>query len=341
MHSLFAPGARGAAVIRARLRRAFARRLRRHSPAALALLLSACGLARCTPEPLEGAALEAVYATPLAPPEGGLSVFHLGHSLVGRDMPAMLEQLAGAGHRHASQLGWGTPLRAHWEPDVEIKGFGPENDHPRHRAAGAALDSGAHDAVVLTEMVEIRDAIEYHDSWDYLHRWAARARAGNPDVRVYLYETWPHRTGDDAAWLARLDRDLERYWKRAILHRALAADAEHRPVYLIPAGQVMARLAREIAARGGVGGLETIGDLFVDDIHVNDLGAYLVALTHYAVLYHRSPEGLPHRLRRADGSAATAPAPETARLMQRVVQDVVTSHRATGLAAAQPEGTDP
>ena len=63
------------------------------------------------PRVISDAALAAHYATPLIPPEGVMSVYHLGHSLVGRDMPAMLAQMAG--HDYASQLGWGasiTPL---------------------------------------------------------------------------------------------------------------------------------------------------------------------------------------------------------------------------------------
>ena len=46
---------------------------------------------------------------PLPPPADPLATYHLGHSLVGRDMPAMLAQMAG--HDHASQLGWGASLR--------------------------------------------------------------------------------------------------------------------------------------------------------------------------------------------------------------------------------------
>lgn len=309
--------------------------MRRISPSALLILLSACGLVRCAPEPLDDAALDAVYSDALAPPEAPLSVYHIGHSLVGRDMPAMLAQLAGPGHAHASQLGWGTTLHAHWEPAVTIKGFEQENDHPHFRAAKPALESGDYDALVLTEMVEIRDAIEYYDSWDYLQRWAAHARAGAPDIRIYLYETWPHRDGTED-WLTRLDRDLERYWKREILHRALAADPDHAPIHLIPAGQVLAQFVRAVDARGGVGGLDDVAGLFDDDIHLNDLGMYLVALTHYAVLYHRDPVGMPHRLRRADGSPADSPAPETARLMQETVRDVVARHPETGLLSAQP-----
>jgi len=69
-----------------------------------------------------------------------------------------------------------------------------------------------------------------------------------------------------------------------------------------------------------------------DTIHLSDLGAYLVALTHYAVLYHRSPVGLPAVLTRADGTPADAPDTELAALMQRVVWDVVRQHPQTGVA---------
>ncbi|WP_280322670.1 hypothetical protein [Sulfitobacter faviae] len=58
-----------------------------------------------------------------------------------------------------------------------------------------------------------------------------------------------------------------------------------------------------------------------------------MALTHYATLYHRDPAGLPHELLRADGTPAQAPSAEAARLMQRVVWDVVRAHPDSGVAA--------
>jgi len=122
----------------------------------------------------------------------------------------------------------------------------------------------------------------------------------------------------------------------------LAADitrnAPTRPVYLIPAGQVMARFVREIEAQSGSGTVTSRDDLFqrrddgsTDPIHLGDMGAYLVALTHYAVLYQKSPMGLPHQLHRADGTPAQAPDAATAKLMQRIVWEVVTSLPETGV----------
>jgi hypothetical protein len=307
---------------------------------ALALFVGATtyGVANYYGRYLGRARAQDLYAAPLPKPVGALNVYHLGHSLVGRDMPAMVGQLAGDSHSYNSQLGWGTSLKAHWEPEEPIFGFDTENDHPNFRPAKEALNSGEYDTLVLTEMVEIRDAIRYHNSPEYLARWAALAWEVNPKIRIYLYETW-HNTDDDAGWLQRIDKDLRDYWQTRVKYPALASgDA---PIHLIPAGQVMAAFMRAVDAAGpnGIGGIARVEDLFgrnedgtTDTIHFNDLGAYLVALTHYAVLYHKSPVGLPHELLRADGTPADAPTQEAAKVMQQIVWDVVGLHPETGVA---------
>ncbi len=287
---------------------------------------------------MAAAAFNALYTTPLTPPDAVLSVYHLGHSLVGRDMPVMLNQLAAAAgftaHSHASQLGWGASLDQHRKGDVP--GMEQENAHPNHRPADTALASGAYDAVVLTEMVEIRDAIRYHDSANALAHWARTARAGNPNARLYLYETW-HRLDDAEGWLNRIDADFTRAWQDQLLRVAMVAP-DVGTIHLIPGGQTLAAVTRAIEA-GEVPGLTRREDLFsrdaagaVDPIHLNDLGAYIIALTHFATLYHRSPLGLPGALLRADGTPAT-PIPDAAIApLQTLVWQVVTRYSLTGVA---------
>ncbi len=322
-----------------RIATSLAARLRRSRVLGSGLLLmtlAACGLVRCTPSPLGLAETEALYSDPLDPPAGPMPVYYLGHSLIGRDIPAMVAQLAG--HDYAVQLGWGTPLKSHWEPDEPINGFEQENAHPHYRDAREALESGEYGAFVLTEMVEIEAAIDYFDAPYYLHQWARLARDSSADTRIYLYETW-HRLDDPQGWMTRLDADTERYWEKAMLRTAMNYRDGVQPIHVIPGGQVLARVVQDIEAQGGVGPVTSREDLFartedggLDTIHLNDLGSYLIALTHYAVLYHRSPEGLAFDLRRADGAPAVSPGPELAALMQRIVWDVVTTYPKTGVA---------
>jgi len=283
------------------------------------------------PAPIQRAEAAALYEAPLPAPEGPLRVYHLGHSLVGRNIPAMLRQMAPDGHSYNWQLGWGAGLRQHWEhPDPPLNGFEEENGHAGFRPADEALDAGEYDVVVLTESVELRDAIKYKNSPEYLARWAARVRSANPEARVYFYETW-HQTDHEEGFRTRLERDYESLWKGVVLNGALARDPARHPIYVIPGGQVMAELGRRLDAMGGLPDLGGPEGLFLDNIHIDDRGSYLIALTHYAVIYQRSPLGLPHELTRDDGSPADAPSVELAQLMQQVVWDVVRSLPETGL----------
>lgn len=270
----------------------------------------------------------AMAATPnpvLSPPATIGAIYHLGHSLVGRDMPAMLAQLGG--HAYASQLGWGTTLKQHWEDGPAVPGYELHAAGREKVPAKDALSSGAFDVLVLTEMVEIRDAIRWYDSPRWLAEWVQLARDANPDIRVYLYETW-HRLDDPDGWLERIEGDLPDQW----LGRVLAPAEARRgtgPIYLIPGGQAMAAVARAAEA-GRLPGVSSREDLFdrdekgeLDPIHMSDLGAYVVALTHFSVIYQRSPVGLPHRLKRGDGTDAASFDAEAAAEVQAIVRDVV------------------
>ena len=299
------------------------RRVIRKLPAAALVFLSACGLARCAPDPVDEATINRLYSEPIAPIDDPLNVYFIGHSLVGRLMPALLAQLAPEGHSYETQSGWGAELQAHWEPDVALNGADVENDHPRFREAHEAVASGVYDVLILTEKVDLESSIQYHDSWHYLAQWSAKAWAANPDTRVYLYETW-HDTTVEEGWLARIDGDLTRLWEGELIDRALAETEAERPIYVIPAGQVLAAVVRA--------GLFTKEDLLPDGIHMSEATNYLVALTHYAVIYGRSPVGLPHAgLLTTKGEPFEAPDADTARALQDIVWKVVTAYPRTGV----------
>lgn len=298
----------------------------------VALLATFLWWLRLPPAPLDRAQAQTLYAEPLNPPDGPISVYHLGHSLVGKTVPEMVRQLAPQGHSYKSQLGWGASLKGHWQhPNPPLNGFDAENSPRHHRDPREALSSGDYDAVIFTEMVELRDAIKWHDSPEHLAKWLTKAQEGREGVRLYLYETW-HQLDDPAGWLERIDADLASLWEGKVLYGALSRMKTPQAVYLIPGGQVMAALVRRIEAGEGAPGLMTREDLFRDTIHFNDQGAYLMALTHYAVLYQRDPKGLSHQLTHLDGSPAHIPHPKAAQLMQETVWQVVCSLPATGIS---------
>ena len=298
--------------------------------------LTAIGIAGCSKKISEDE-ISLLYASKLPTATEPLSVYHLGHSLVGRDMPAMLQQLAGSGHNYRSQLGWGATLQSHWNPKIPINGFEQENSHNKYRDAFEAIESQEYDAIVLTEMVEITAAIEHFDAARSLTNFAKKISQDSPNSHIYFYETW-HEVTDPKGWMNRLDNDLAQYWEGEILHKALAQLDGNVPIYLIPAGQVFSAFFKELESIDGVVGIEKPEDIFakkedgsLDPIHINDLGSYFVAVIHYAVLYRKSPEGLAYQLKRADGTDATPPSEEAAKLMQKITWEVVSKMEKTGI----------
>jgi hypothetical protein len=301
------------------------------------LILIAVATFESSDSPIESSTLEEIYGSPLAQPNNEFKVYHLGHSLVGQDMPAMLKQLSGEGHDYRSQLGWGTRLEEHWDVEMPITGFESSNAGTYYQEVFEAIDSEQFDAFILTEGVEIKDSIKYHDSWKYLAKFTQYITERNPNARVFFYETW-HAVTDSEGWIDRLDYDYSKYWLGGILDKALVDLNEEIPIYVIPAGQVMSALFKKIESTGGVEDLRKPQDIFavqndgsLDPIHLNDIGSYLVALTHYAVLYQRTPVGLPYKLKNSNGQFAVAPSSDAARLMQVIVWEVVSTDYRTGI----------
>lgn len=302
----------------------------------LVALLATLGLPGCGKK-LSTEEIDQLYRTSLPVEAHPLTVYHLGHSLVGKDMPYMLAQLAGEEHRYHSQLGWGATLQSHWEPNIPVSGFESENQHDQYRDPFEAIDSTEYNAFIVTEMVEIEAAIKSFKSSEYLAKFAKKIHTASPNTVMYLYETW-HEVTDPKGWINRLDHDLNVFWEEQILYRALAELDGQIPIYVIPAGQVLSAFFKEVKRVGGVGNIQSPNDIFsqkddgsLDPIHINDLGNYLVALVHYATIYRQSPEGLPYQLNKADGTAAFAPTPETAALMQKITWDIVSHYPKTGI----------
>jgi hypothetical protein len=253
-------------------------------------------------------------------------ILFVGHSLVGPDLPNMVEaglRAMGEEVPVEAQVINGAPLVWNWDHSAEAEGV----DGRAEIAAGDVT------ALILTEAQPVAGHVEWSDTTGQVARWAGLAREANPEVRVYLYETWPSLAsapgmvieGDPGAgvpWRERLEADLP-------LWQAAAGDVAE----LIPAGQAMGMLADEIDA-GRVPGVEGIADLFADDIHPNGKGLYFVAMVHLAVLAGKSPEGVPAKLLRVWPSRDAVISDEQAAAFQRVAWAAVKDYQARAAAGA-------
>lgn len=177
---------------------------------------------------------------------------------------------------------------------------------PGHGAPDARADIGRFDVLVLTERTPLSRTIKWHDSPDMALKWARHAWENGSDGKgaaTVLYATWPEiDTGPgtpnpyddpdgDLTLLERLPKELAD-WERIVDHVNANRPSAMPQMRLIPGPLLIGGAAKAIAA-GEAPGLEAVSDLFSDAIHLNERGAYLVALAHYAVVYGRDPRELP------------------------------------------------
>lgn len=194
--------------------------------------------------------------------------------------------------------------------------------------------------LVITEGVPLLVKEDYFvgDTLYYLDQWVGEAWArgnGGKGAEVMLYSTWIwwQHSGEppdydfepDVPFRERLDRDGAR-WERMQDNANANRPDGMPPIYMIPGHRLMMRLYDDIAA-GQAPGLTSIGEVFDDDIHVNDLGRYAVTCLVYAVIYQRDPAELPDRLAVPEDTLT----PEQARYFKKIAWEVARSYRRSGV----------
>ncbi|KAA0969347.1 hypothetical protein FPY71_12380 [Aureimonas fodinaquatilis] len=264
------------------------------------------------------------------PVDFNLRVIQSGHSLTD-PIPPMLEKMIAAQGGGMVQVARstipGSTMDWRWA-------------HPTTPLPNAKTEIGKYDLLVLTERVSLSGTTVWHKSDEEALRWTKHAWENGNDgkgAETMLYATWVEITsGPD---YINPYKDVEGHipfrermpleWAR--WEKIAAYVNENRPegspfVRMIPGPLLFAELYDEIEA-GNVPGLTNASELFLDDIHINDLGAYFITLAHYAMIYNQDPRGLPANIRQGQ-----KPSPEMAAKMQEIVWKVLTSYPGSGVS---------
>ena len=273
--------------------------------------------------------ISAQATTPEAAPiTQGQRIFYTGHSFH-EFIPPILQNMAedagivGQENLGLSAIG-GSRVIQHWEvPEAKNK-------------AKAALRTGRVDVLTLAPIFMPDDGIE---------KFAALALEHNPAVRITVQEDWLWRDKVEEIkdiWTPRtFDYDAMTGATLLTIHApvfksiddtvaALNQKFGRNVLYIVPAGQAVIAL-RERIRNGKAGGLRTQTELFRDRVgHPAVPVQVLVAYCHFAVIYRRSPVGLP-----VPKLIANAHKPEwddaTVRVLQEVAWEAVTQHPQSGV----------
>jgi len=254
-------------------------------------------------------------------------VVQSGHSLTDPIVPMLNAILAAEGvppsrpQRVERSTIPGSPMEWRWNNRVEP---GPDARH----------DIADYDMLVLTERVSLANTMPWHDSMNMALRWFENSWShgkGGKGAETVLYASWvevdsgpenanPHNDPEaHIPFRDRLPLEMAR-WQSIADHVNAHRPEGSPPMRVIPGPLVMAA-AHDAISAGKAPGISAIEDLFEDNIHVNDAGAYLIALAHFAVLYGVDPRTL------SGGTGAMGLRnPATADWMKQLVHDVLLAY---------------
>lgn len=171
-----------------------------------------------------------------------------------------------------------------------------------------------------------------HEQKEYLSLFVNNAwNNGNQGngAATLLYSNWVNINDADGPFRDMLDT-LGAEWERMqdYANQMRPIGAPH--VYMIPGHKMMARLYDDVLA-GKVPGINEFSQFFSDNIHTNELGAYAIAMLHYACIYNKNPLGLPNNLIDNPPAGTPIPSPSLAQYLQKMIWDIVTSYPRTGI----------
>jgi hypothetical protein len=263
------------------------------------------------------------------PITGGQRVFSAGHSFH-VFVPGILADMAkGAGIKDHGQAGLssigGSRVIQHWNVPEE------------KNQAKKVLRSGKAEVLTLSPIHLPDDGIE---------KFTKLALEHNPKIRITVQEFWlpfdlydttftkrPAKVDHNAPTGPELRKLHVPYFKSMDDHvKELNKKYGRQVVFVVPVGQAVIALREKIIA-GKAPGLKRQEDLFTDAIgHATGPLQALAAYCHFAVIYRRSPVGLPLPaiLKKGNNSGGNA---KLNHLLQELAWQAVTSHPLSGVKA--------
>jgi len=264
----------------------------------------------------------------------GQRVFTCGHSFHEWIAPIVAELADSAeivGHEIAGHSAFGgstpgrTPVAVHWDvPEAENRVL-------------PALRAGAVDVLTLSPIWLPDEAIE---------QFAAFALAHNPQVRITVQEFWlPNDNYNPIYPLQKYEvidhnaTDIEELKRQHALYfadmeamvREVNEKLGQQVVYIVPTAQAVIALREKIIA-GQAPGLDNQEQLFADSWgHVNQHVMTLNAYCHFAVIYRRSPVGLPVPTKLAEAGLTFGDALALNGLLQELAWKAVVDHPMAGV----------
>lgn len=230
-----------------------------------------------------------------------------GHSLTDNPIGDYLQLLAEGRQR---DYGWeqqiiiGSPLRfrtrGESSSDSSFSGYsmgknrdGSEKDLLQELESPTAIGaSESYDTLIVTERHDVMDVIQWEDTVPLLRHYHDRLREHDSRARTIFYQCWPDiDSSDPQAWIDYQTEETAA-WECAAskVNLSLQRDGAPQAVSVAPVAVALAKFVERVLA-GSVPGVSGLTDVFTDDVHVTELGAFVAAAAAYSATFQSSPVG--------------------------------------------------
>lgn len=266
-----------------------------------------------------------VRAAEAGAPPPGLKVLTAGHSFHFWMPPLVAEMAKAAGIKGHEQLAvsaiGGSKVIQHWELP------------PEKNKAKPVLASGQAELFTMSPTFLPDPGIENFVKLGLEHRADLRFTLQQnwvpyEDPAIWLRRTWPNSVDRDGKTVEQLRAMHDPYFAMIEGHvKELNARIPGARIAVVPSGEAVLALRAKVIA-GEAPGVRTQSELFTDVLgHPGPQIRVLSAYCHYAVMYRRSPVGLPvvsqlTKLPEAD---------KLNRLLQEIAWKAVTEHPLSGV----------
>jgi hypothetical protein len=265
------------------------------------------------PPPPPPAAPEPTPSPAPAPTGGTVNAFFSGHSLFDNPLANNVEAIAASLGRQTSwnqQIVLGSPIRYRTRGnDSNDNGFpgyrfgknrdGEGMDVVNELRNPQTINGQRYQALILTERHDLVPTLQYEDTVINARHMHERLIEGNAQGTTYLSHSWLdiYDKNNPGAFVA-YERAAAKVWQctAARVNVSLANEGRRDRMQYMPSGLALAYLV-ERSTQGFVDGItrgssvETVNMFFRDAVHMNDLGAYYMALVTYASIHRQSPAG--------------------------------------------------
>ena len=267
-----------------------------------------------------------VQAKQEAAPPAGLKVLTAGHSFHVWMPPLVAEMAKAAGIQGHEQLAissiGGSKVIQHWDLPTE------------KNKAKPILEAGKADLFTMAPTFLPDPGIENFTKLGLEHNSKIRFTLQQnwvpfEDPELWLSKSRPKSIDRDVITLAQLRAKHDPYFKMIEDHvKELNARIPAAKIAIVPSGEAVLAL-RDKVIKGEAPGIKTQNELFTDVLgHPGPQIRVLSAYCHFAVIYRRSPVGLP-----VNGLLAKLPEAEKLnQLLQEIAWKAVTGHPMSGVA---------